>query len=88
MRAYLADEVAADAAAQAVQEVFIFERVAGGAKLAGTYLPNADSKAAFAAWKKARDCRPRSRQFTLFVQIQLLTISASKLRLALVLASS
>lgn len=52
--AHLADEVAADAAAQEVQEVFILERVTGGAKLAGTYPPNADTKAMFEAWKKEK----------------------------------
>ena len=52
--AHLADEVAADAAAQEVQEIFLLERVAGGAKLAGTYPPNADTKAMFEAWKKEK----------------------------------
>ena len=52
--AHLADEVAADAAAQEVQEVFLLERVAGGAKLPGTYPPNAETKALFEAWKKEK----------------------------------
>jgi regulator of RNase E activity RraA len=52
--AHLADEVAADAAAQEVQEVFLLERVAGGAKLAGTYPPDSETKAMFEAWKKER----------------------------------
>ena len=52
--AHLADEVAADAAAQEVMEAFILERVQGGAKLAGTYPPNADTKAAFEVWRKEK----------------------------------
>ena len=35
-------------------EAFILERVQGGAKLAGTYPPNDDTKAAFAEWRKAK----------------------------------
>lgn len=52
--AHLADEVAADAAAQEVMEVFILERVQNGAKLPGTYPPNAETKAAFEVWKKEK----------------------------------
>ena len=52
--AHLADEVAADAVTQELQEVFLLERVAGGAKLAGTYPPNAETKAMFEAWKKEK----------------------------------
>lgn len=51
---HLADEVAADAAEQEKMEVFILERVQGGAKLAGTYPPNAETKAAFEVWRKER----------------------------------
>jgi len=35
-------------------EAFILERVQGGAKLAGTYPPNDDTKAAFAEWRKKK----------------------------------
>ena len=52
--AHLADEVAADAAAQEVQEVYLLELVAGGAKLPGTYPPDAETKAKFEAWKKEK----------------------------------
>jgi hypothetical protein len=33
-------------------EVFLLERVQGGAPLRGTYPPNADTKAAYAEWRK------------------------------------
>ena len=52
--AHLADEVATDAIEQEKMEVFILERVEKGAKLAGTYPPNAETKAAFAEWRKAK----------------------------------
>ena len=51
---HLADEVAADAAAQETMEAFILERIEGGAKLPGTYPPNAETKAAYEAWRKQR----------------------------------
>ena len=51
---HLADEVAADAVEQEKMELFILERVQQGAKLAGTYPPNADTKAAFQVWRKER----------------------------------
>ncbi|MBP8295196.1 MAG: hypothetical protein KAX84_03750 [Burkholderiales bacterium] len=51
---HLADEVAADAVEQEKMEVFILERVQQGAKLAGTYPPNAETKTAFEAWRKER----------------------------------
>ena len=51
---HLADEVAVDAVEQEKMEVFILERVQQGAKLAGTYPPNAETKAAFQAWRKER----------------------------------
>ena len=52
---HLADEVAADAVEQEKMEVFILERVQQGAKLAGTYPPNAETRAAFADWRKAKE---------------------------------
>ena len=52
--AHLAEEVGADAIEQEKMEVFILERVEQGAKLAGTYPPNAETKAAFLAWRKER----------------------------------
>lgn len=51
---HLADEVAEQAAEQEKMEAFLLERVQGGAKLAGTYPPNDETKAAFAAWRKER----------------------------------
>ena len=51
---HLADEVARDAAEQEVMEVFILERVRGGAALPGTDPPNAETRAALAVWRKAR----------------------------------
>jgi regulator of RNase E activity RraA len=52
--AHLADEVAADAAEQEKMEVFLLERVQNGAPLRGTYPPNADTRAAYEAWRKQR----------------------------------
>lgn len=52
---HLADEVAADAAEQEALEAFILERIEGGAKLPGTYPPDAGTKAAYEAWRKRRD---------------------------------
>jgi regulator of RNase E activity RraA len=51
---HLADEVAVQAIEQETMEAFILERVQGGAKLAGTYPPNDETRAAFAAWRKAK----------------------------------
>lgn len=51
---HLADEIAVDAVEQEKMEVFILERVQQGAKLAGTYPPNADTKAAFQAWREEK----------------------------------
>jgi len=51
---HLADEVAEQAVEQEKMEMFILERVQGGAKLAGTYPPNADTRAAFDVWRKER----------------------------------
>ena len=52
---HLADEVAADAAEQEILEVFVLERVEAGARLPGTYPPNAETRAAYAQWRKKRD---------------------------------
>ena len=51
---HLADEVAEQCEEQEKMEAFILERVQGGAKLAGTYPPNDDTKAAFAEWRKKK----------------------------------
>ena len=51
---HLADEVAGDAAEQEKLEVFVLERIQGGAKLPGTYPPNAETRAAYAEWRKGR----------------------------------
>ena len=50
--AHLADEIALDAVEQEKMEVFILERIEQGAALPGTYPPNAETRAAFAAWRK------------------------------------
>ena len=52
---HLADEVARDGAEQEKMEVFILERVQGGAALPGTYPPNAETRAAYAEWRKKHD---------------------------------
>ncbi|HSV44147.1 MAG TPA: ribonuclease activity regulator RraA [Ramlibacter sp.] len=51
---HLAGEVARDAAEQEKMEAFILERVQQGAKLAGTYPPNAETRAAFETWRKEK----------------------------------
>jgi len=51
---HLADEVAEQGEEQEKMEAFILERVQGGAKLAGTYPPNDETKAAFAQWRKQK----------------------------------
>jgi regulator of RNase E activity RraA len=51
---HLADEVAADAVEQEKMEMFILERVQNGAPLPGTYPPNAETRAAYAEWRKKR----------------------------------
>lgn len=52
--AAIAEEVAADAAAQEAMEEFIQKRVADGAKLPGTYPPSEETRAAYTAWQKTR----------------------------------
>ena len=52
---HLAEEVAADAAEQELMEEFILQRIEGGAKLAGTYPPNDDTRAAYAEWRQQRN---------------------------------
>lgn len=47
----IADEVAAEAAEQERMERFILERIADGAPLPGTYPPNAETQAAYTAWR-------------------------------------
>ena len=51
---HVVDEVAEQCEEQEKMEAFILERVQGGAKLAGTYPPNDETKAAFAEWRKAK----------------------------------
>ena len=51
---HLADEVATDADEQEKLEIFILERIQGGARLPGTYPPNAETRAAYAEWRKRR----------------------------------
>lgn len=47
----IADEVAEQAAEQERMERFVLERIAAGAPLPGTYPPNAETQAAYAAWR-------------------------------------
>lgn len=49
---HLAEEVAIDSAEQELMEDFITLRIAGGARLHGTYPPNSETKEAYTAWKK------------------------------------
>ena len=51
---HLAEEVARDAVEQEKMEAFVLERVEGGARLAGTYPPNAETRAAFDVWRQAK----------------------------------
>jgi regulator of RNase E activity RraA len=51
---HLAEEVAKDAAEQEVMEEFILGRVEEGAILKGTYPPNQETLAAYAAWRAKR----------------------------------
>ena len=51
---HLADEVARDAAEQEIMEEFIIGEVRSGKALRGTYPPDADTKARYEAWRKAR----------------------------------
>ena len=50
----LADEVARDATEQEQLEAFILARIEGGAKLAGTYPPNAETRAAYEAARSTK----------------------------------
>jgi regulator of RNase E activity RraA len=52
--AHLAEEVAADAAEQELQEEFLLGLVRDGAPLPGTYPPNEETKAKFELWRKTR----------------------------------
>ncbi len=56
--AHLADEVAVDAAAQEHLEMFLAERVAGGAALPGTYPPDDATHALYRQWCKERGLTP------------------------------
>ncbi len=51
---HLADEVAEQAEEQEKMEAFVLEQVRAGARLAGTYPPSEETKAAFAVWRKER----------------------------------
>jgi regulator of RNase E activity RraA len=51
---HLADEVARDATEQEQLEAFILARIEGGAKLAGTYPPNAETRAAYEAARSTK----------------------------------
>ena len=56
---HLADAVAADGAEQEEMEVFLLERIQQGAALPGTYPPNAETRAAYEAWRSIED-RPKA----------------------------
>ena len=51
---HLAEEISLDAIEQEKMEAFVLERVEGGARLAGTYPPNAETRAAFGVWRQAK----------------------------------
>lgn len=51
--AHLAEEIARDADEQERLEAFVLKRIQDGAKLPGTYPPNAETRAAYEAWRKA-----------------------------------
>ena len=50
--AHLAEEIAGEVAEQEVMERFLLARIAGGAALPGTYPPNAETRAAYEAWRQ------------------------------------
>jgi regulator of RNase E activity RraA len=52
--AHLAEEVAKDAFEQEEMEAFLLTRIQAGARLPDTYPPNAETRAAWEAHKKAR----------------------------------
>ncbi len=52
--AALADELAEEAVEQEQLEAFILERIAAGASLPGTYPPNAETQAAYRAWRASK----------------------------------
>lgn len=52
--AHMVEEIAEAAAEREIMEAFIVGRVRDGAPLAGTYPPDAETLAAYEAWRKAR----------------------------------
>mgnify|MGYP000943596889 CR=1 FL=1 len=52
--AHLADEVARDAFEQEELEAFLLTRIQAGARLPDTYPPNAETRAAWEAYKRDR----------------------------------
>ena len=52
--AHLAEEIAADAEEQERLETFVLTRIQQGAKLPGTYPPDAETRAAYEAWRAAQ----------------------------------
>jgi regulator of RNase E activity RraA len=52
---HVADEIASDAVEQEKLETFVLERIEAGAKLPGTYPPNAETRAAYEAWRKQQE---------------------------------
>jgi regulator of RNase E activity RraA len=50
--ASLAEEIAVQADEQESQEEFLLRRIEGGAPLPGTYPPNAETRAAYEAWRR------------------------------------
>jgi regulator of RNase E activity RraA len=55
---HLAAEIAGPAAEQETLERFLLEKIAGGAPLTGTYPPNAQTLAEFAAWRTRQGLEP------------------------------
>lgn len=52
--AHLAEEIAAEVMEQEIMEKFLLGRIQGGASLPGTYPPNAETRAAYDAWRKSQ----------------------------------
>lgn len=52
--AHLAEEIAAEVVEQEIMEKFLLGRIQGGASLPGTYPPNAETRAAYDAWRKSQ----------------------------------
>jgi len=56
---HLADEVARDAVAQELLEIFVLEEIEKGRALPGTYPPNAETLARYREWCSRREAAPK-----------------------------